>query len=254
MLALAGSVMAGDGRFEIDIDCVATGCFSGDTGGFPVTIANPGSYVLTSNLDGMAMMANQAISITSSRVSLDLNGFLVSATSPMGLGAIAISASGVEVKNGAVTGLGGGVTSSSGGQLRLANLYISGCAGPAIQLDMGVDNQVVDSVVTGNSTGIVVTGDRAKVTGNVASANSATDGIRTGIRSLVTDNVAAGNGNDGIEVGSASLVRGNVAAGNGSFGINLDSQTLVIANSVTSNAAGNIEACATCTLVDNHAP
>ena len=51
LLALAGPALAVDGVVEINQTCaVQTGCFSGDTAGYPVTITQPGSYRLTSNL------------------------------------------------------------------------------------------------------------------------------------------------------------------------------------------------------------
>lgn len=256
LLVLTAPARGEDGRFEIDIDCVAAGCFPGDTGGFPVTIANPGSYVLTSNLDGMAMMANGAISITGSGVFLDLNGFFISAVPPMGLGSLVISGSNVEVKNGRVTGLGGGVT-ASGGQIRLVNLRVSSSGGPGIDfgLGMGNDNQVIDTMVTGASIGIAAPGARSRIVGCQVSGGTS-DGIRVGTQAIVADNTVTNNTGsaDGIEVGTGSLVRSNILAFNGGFGINLDSSTLVIGNTAMNNTAGNIEVCATCTLVDNHAP
>jgi hypothetical protein len=49
-LLLSISSRAADGVIEINQSCVAGGCFAGDTAGFPVTISQPGSYRLTSNL------------------------------------------------------------------------------------------------------------------------------------------------------------------------------------------------------------
>lgn len=67
---------ASDGALEINQACVATGCFSGDSGGYPVLVTQPGRYLLTSNL-----LANgpgvTAISIAASPVELDLGGFTI---------------------------------------------------------------------------------------------------------------------------------------------------------------------------------
>ncbi len=50
ILALATSAFATDGVLEINQTCaVQTGCFAGDTAGFPVEIDVAGSYRLTSN-------------------------------------------------------------------------------------------------------------------------------------------------------------------------------------------------------------
>ena len=51
LFALATPALAVDGVLEINQTCaVQTGCFAGDSPGFPVTITQPGSYRLTSNL------------------------------------------------------------------------------------------------------------------------------------------------------------------------------------------------------------
>jgi hypothetical protein len=78
LLTFATPALAVDGVLEINQTCgVQTGCFAGDTAGFPVTITAGGSYRLTSNLvisnkdiDGILVIANS--------VSLDLNGFEIS--------------------------------------------------------------------------------------------------------------------------------------------------------------------------------
>ena len=52
LLALAGPALAVDGVLEINQTCaISTGCFPGDSPGFPVSVTQPGSYRLTGNLD-----------------------------------------------------------------------------------------------------------------------------------------------------------------------------------------------------------
>ena len=78
LLAISGPANAVDGVLEINQTCaVNTGCFAGDTAGFPVTISASGSYRLTGNLD-LVGTAVPVIQITADRVTLDLNGFMVS--------------------------------------------------------------------------------------------------------------------------------------------------------------------------------
>ena len=67
---------ASDGRLEISQTCAATGCFPGDSAGFPVTISVSGSYVLTSDLV-VANVASNGIQMQTQGVTLDLNGFTV---------------------------------------------------------------------------------------------------------------------------------------------------------------------------------
>jgi hypothetical protein len=290
-IAVLGSPLAADdGRIEIDIDCVLSACFTGDSGGgnfftaFPVTIGAAGSYVLTSNLDAAAMMGTMAIEITASNVSLDLNGFFMSAVSSSTAGTLHISGSNVEVKNGMVQGNGGAAITATGGQIRLKNLRVIATGAQGIDFQgMGSDNEVIDSIVTSGTFGISSPTDRSRVIGCHVSGGS-TDGIRVGSKSIVADNivtnlngagtmspdgieagpssVVSGNivqvvlSGDGIDVGANSVVRDNVVHGNGGVGINLDTATLVIGNTVVGNAGGNIDpACGVgCTLVDNHAP
>lgn len=82
-VALAGALVwiataahAGDGRVEINQSCAATGCFVGDSAGFPVTISSPGSYVLTSDVV-VATADAGGIFVQTGGATLDLNGFSV---------------------------------------------------------------------------------------------------------------------------------------------------------------------------------
>jgi hypothetical protein len=75
LLALATPALATDGVLEINQTCaVQTGCFPGDTAGFPVTISALGSYRLTSSL---VVGNGSVIDVDTSRVSIDLNGFSI---------------------------------------------------------------------------------------------------------------------------------------------------------------------------------
>ena len=108
----------------IDQKAAASGATPGDAPGFPVTIAQPGSYRLISNLvvpDG----GTTAIEITADNVTLDLNGFAIkgpnvctpnptrctiSGGAGIGVKAVhptAASPANVRVMNGTVTGMGG---------------------------------------------------------------------------------------------------------------------------------------------------
>ena len=120
-LAIAPPALAVDGVLEINQTCATTdGCFSGDSGGFPVTITQTGSYRLTGNL-AVNNVAVKGIQISALNVSLDLNGFEVAGiTSCTGSGAsiactptfstghaIEISSANAEVRDGTVRGAGG---------------------------------------------------------------------------------------------------------------------------------------------------
>src|SRR5262245_58659019 len=76
-LALPGLALAVDGQVLItQARALAGGVTAGDTPGFPVTISEPGSYKPGSNLivpDGNT----DGIVITTSHVTIDLNGFAI---------------------------------------------------------------------------------------------------------------------------------------------------------------------------------
>lgn len=69
--------IASDGIFEINDVCATnSGCFEGDTAGYPVTITERGSYKLTSNLFPPDIHTS-AIEINENDVTLDLAGFVI---------------------------------------------------------------------------------------------------------------------------------------------------------------------------------
>jgi len=74
-LIFTTSVLASDGVLEINQTCAEkTGCFTGDTAGFPVTIETAGSYLLTGNL---TVPDTGAIIATVAGVQINMNGFEV---------------------------------------------------------------------------------------------------------------------------------------------------------------------------------
>ena len=76
LLPVSGLLQADDGIYAINQSCKDWGCFAGDAVGFPITISQPGSYRLTSNLVTTFVNTN-VIEITSSNVTIDLNGFAI---------------------------------------------------------------------------------------------------------------------------------------------------------------------------------
>ena len=79
LVLLAPFGLANDGVLEINQACaVNTGCFPGDTGGFPVTIDGSAgrSYRLTSDLT-VPSADTSGIVVTISDVGIDLNNFAI---------------------------------------------------------------------------------------------------------------------------------------------------------------------------------
>jgi hypothetical protein len=75
--AAAFPASAVDGVAEINQTCaVQSGCFPGDAAGFPVTVAAPGRYRLTSNLTNLDSNL-KTIELQANLIDIDLNGFTI---------------------------------------------------------------------------------------------------------------------------------------------------------------------------------
>ena len=74
LISMPVGVFAAEGALEINQACVADGCFPGDSAGFPITIANHGNYVFTSNLT-LDSTDLTAIRVDTDNVKIDLKGF-----------------------------------------------------------------------------------------------------------------------------------------------------------------------------------
>ena len=91
----------------------------------PYTISSPGSYYLTTNLVGTS--GNNGITISSSHVVLDMEGFALTGV-PGSLSGIPIGATctNVTVRNGSISGWGGAGVNSAGQGVLLEQLHASG--------------------------------------------------------------------------------------------------------------------------------
>ncbi len=154
-VVVALPVFATDGVVEINQTCaVNTGCFPGDSAGFPVTISSPGSYILTGTLFIIDPGAD-GIRISADNVSINVNGFsLVGPGSGSGNGIIA-SGSRTVVRNGFVEGFGNaGIETGPHSLVRDCHLIDNGTG-----LQLGSGTGYVGNNVQGNGTG--VSGGRA---------------------------------------------------------------------------------------------
>jgi len=181
--ALGPAAHAVDGVFEISAACAAFGCFPGDSSNLPVTISQPGSYRLTSNLSTTGANTTLIV-VNANNVSIDLNGFTlsgpavcsgttVSCTNPgTGDGIDASNDDNIIVRNGTIRGMGdagirvrnhaiveeviltsnggpglagGGFT--SGGVFRRLSVSLNGGSGVGAAFS---NHYLMDSVVTNN--------------------------------------------------------------------------------------------------------
>ncbi len=225
------------------------------------TISQSGSYYLSGQINGAS--GKDAIEITASGVTLDLNGFLVAGVGPNV--AIRVTASYVSVRNGVIsTGLtststflecesvqfaDGGLT--SGNHLRVSkcrfdsnsnivatdSAIIADCelAGGG-RIQAGAHAQILRCLVQGANGNGVAAGASAVVTGT-SSIDSANAGISAGDGSTLTDCVATRSIGNGIVAGDGSSLKGCVATGSqGGSGIQAGNGSILSHCAATQNA------------------
>jgi len=178
----------------------------------PYTISTPGSYYLTTNLN---VTTGDAITITASQVTLDLNGFTIasSAGSPTGTG-ILLSGGNTDITilNGHIlgTGFANGIY-PGGSNVRVAGVSVSGCQNYGIIL--GTANSTVVESCTVQNIG---------VTGIQASSVSHSSAYQCGGNAIVANTAENCYGNcsgssDGLYVGTANNCYGYSSSGYGLY-------------------------------------
>lgn len=252
LLMLPLTAFAVDGVREINQLCVTFGCFDGDSGGFPVTITNSGSYRLTSNLDVSTLSTPEnvtAIDISSNLVTVDLNGFSiigptactgpnnapVDSCTPTGAG-IGVnannSARNVEIKNGHIRGMGGAGIICTGG-CRVSNIV-------AVENGvLGISNSNDDAILINNivrrngGDGFFVAG---QVDNNISSENLGR-GLFANPGSRLTNNNIQINGGNGVRCFTCSLSN-NVILNNEGFGVDYGGRSVAGGNLIDGNDLG----------------
>ncbi|MFK7898504.1 MAG: right-handed parallel beta-helix repeat-containing protein [Myxococcota bacterium] len=263
LLALAiaahsGSALADDGVLEISQTCaVTTGCFEGDSPGFPVTIggrAPAKSFLLTSDL-AVTSSTLPMVNIQTSRVTLDLGGFSirnsVSSGSADVINANLLGGHAV-IRNGTIRGGGGqGVDFSATGGTRVEDILFLNQGGGAVLLgDDSIVRRIRTTTSVAESGAGIEVGEHSEVSMNVVKA-SAGDGIIAGDGCTVSGNTVAENGGDGIDADSGSNVFENAVMDNGDVGIRVNANGRISANNVYSNDGDGIRASFSTLISDN---
>lgn len=250
-LALAPIASASDGVYEINQACAtSTGCFPGDTPGFPVTINSSGAYRFTSDLR-LSDATDIGVQVTGSYVDLDMNGFGISCSefSPpfsvtpcsdsqntSGNGIQAISpVTGLRIRNGTVSNM-------AANGLNVFEAHISGVAAISnarVGILVGGRSIVEKSIARENGDFGIRSVQAARIADSLAELNGAT-GIVAGAGSTVVGNVVTGNGGSGIS-GVSSLISQNAASENATLGISGNSSKITL-NSANSNGTTGIVA------------
>lgn len=283
VLCAAAPALAEEGVIEINAARAAAGGITPlDTPGFPITLALPGSYRLTSNLVQPDPNTN-VIVIQANGVTLDLGGFAITGSATCSgapttcvpgtaTGRAIQDAAGftrTTVRNGEIVGAGQGIVLGQG--CRVESLRISdtvlvplGCTGGAaivrdVQVfrnggtGMTLTGGVVErSVATANGgNGIQLTGS-GSVRGCVAESNGGA-GIVLSAPGSVADSTADNNVLDGFNVASGSTVTASIASSNGQDGIDTGLGVTVSGCSVTLNGSDGIELGADSTVIGSTA-
>jgi hypothetical protein len=194
----------------------------GDAPGFPVTISVSGSYRLSSNLT-VPDANTDAIDITASHVTIDLNGFSI-------IGPTVCSGSPIICSP---TGNGIGINGN----------------------DILTDTTVLNGDIHGMGFVGIILGLLGGRVENVHVSSNGVHGIQVSEGSKVSSCIATANGQRGISADSGSVISGNTAYANGGSGIVAHCPDLVEGNSAQLNAGGNITTFGSgCVLANNAAP
>jgi hypothetical protein len=246
-----------DGIILIDQAKVLAGNVTpGDTPGFPVTISKAGSYRLSGNLT-VPGGGKKGIVLTTSNVTIDLNGFQISSKAGTGQpGYCGITdnnhaLSGIAVRNGTISSLEVGI------MLQHSQAVVE-CLQVFRTTSFGIQTGPC-SIVKGNTIrshnmlGIEI-GEGSIVSGNIISSCDGGAGM-VGSGSVVCDNAVSDNFT-GLSVGSDSIVKGNTAIRNvglgGCHGIAVGANSTIIGNTASQNSVGISITCP-CTVLGNTA-
>ena len=228
--ALAGNVTPGDGR------------------GFPVTISQPGSYVLTSNL--IVPAGSAGVHITAPNVTLDLNGFSIEGpvSCTQSPSTLHVSCSQPVDVSYTVIGI---RTEPQASYVTLRNGNVRGFAAYGLWLQSA--HYAVSDMTFGSnaSRGAVITANGSGFAGRVTRSTFTTNGGAgaTVYGGLVEHSVFSGNHSHGIDIERVAVLH-SVASYNGQYGIRGDSHnpgvgvigqpSTVLGSTIVGNKAGAI--------------
>ncbi|GAB4181801.1 MAG: hypothetical protein Tsb002_02220 [Wenzhouxiangellaceae bacterium] len=194
-------------QLNIDEKCATTsGCFVGDSVGYPVTITQPGSYQLTTNLTSSD--PNTAyIEILSDNVTIDFKGHSIIGPVTCSGNTPACSFTG--------NGLADGIKSDLRNNIVLKNGTVKGVGGSGIELFEGHNHHLINMTVDQNTFRGAIVGQAGLTLDSIIS-NNGTAGIIASngdpnSNTLLLNNSIINNAEFGI---SSGVCGGNVATSN----------------------------------------
>lgn len=238
-------------------------------------INQPGSYYLTGNLQ---VTKAHGISVSASRVTIDLNGFEIARTAGSAGNAIAVSGDHCSIKNGSLTGFNNGISAFNAGSGMIEGVRVSACstgvsAGTGWVLEHvfargnqnGIGTSFVSTVsnctAVGNSANGFLIGVGGRITNSTASQNGAAgiflgDGAtaercsarlngsgivaidRGTVRNCEVEENGSGTSGSGIIGSIRSVIKDNSSKGNRLHGIEVSGDSVVSGNHVSNNGGG----------------
>lgn len=136
----------------------------------PYAITQSGSYVLTSDLEGVA--GQNGIEILAGDVTLDLNGFTLRGVAGSNIGlAISVVPVGIRVLNGNITGWGTHGVEVGAGTVAMSGLNVYDNAGSCIRI-IGDNSRIDSNHVAFCNVGLEVTGTNNLIVRNSATSNT----------------------------------------------------------------------------------
>ena len=191
----------------------------------PITITNPGSYYLVTNL----FTSGSGITIAADNVTLDLSGFVIAG-------------------NGISTGPGVGL-SGTRSNIRISNGTVRDFDGYGVDTSNAANVSVENVRVFKNSNFGMHVGDKALILGCQAVSN-VVGGFSIGNAGTIKDSVASGNNQLGISVAADCAVVHCNASFNGSNGITCGSGTLISQCTAARNGGFGVSVGNGCTVSD----
>ncbi len=218
----------------------------------PFTISQPGAYLLADDMDNSVADAD-GITITSSQVTLDLGGFVLSAGTTAGDDGIVVVGDqiGIYILNGVVDGWGGdGINASS----------CDGCLFERLRVSNNTQNglltgftAVVDHVIASfNGQDGIDVDDNSVVTFSNARENGG-NGIQGSVSVVVAQSGSFVNGVNGIDVASGSSITNCETRDNVGIGYEMGSASVALQSTARDNSENGFEVFFASILRDNFA-
>jgi parallel beta-helix repeat protein len=166
------------------------------------------------------------LTITAPNISLNLNGHQI-----RGRGAgegVRVSASGVEVKGGVISGFGVGIVAFGEHGLRIQDNTIHHNQ-TGVELFLAIGAEVVRNRILNNAAGLhTVLSDGSLLQRNIVKGNRRDGALLVESTAIVSENTFSSNGGDGLEIDEICYpgvalyrVESNVSVGNAALGMNL---------------------------------